>query len=143
VEFRTAAEADAALCVLNSSLFRWFVTVLSDCRNLNRREVLNFPLDLDSLKRAHGQRLSGLARRLSVRLRNTSEMRSMKFGGQTLEVQCIIPRHAKSVIDDIDSVLGGFLGLTAAAVDFITNHEYKYRLGADEEDAEHDALIAN
>ena len=38
VEFRTAAEAHAALCVLNSSMFRWFVTVFSDCRNLNRRE---------------------------------------------------------------------------------------------------------
>ncbi len=134
LEFLTAAEAHAALCVLNSSLFRWFVTVFSDCRNLNRREVLNFPINLEHLVRTYGDQLSKLAQQLSSRLQKTSEVRAMKFGGETLKVQCIIPRHSKDVIDEIDRVLGRFLNFSDAAIDFIIGYEYKYRLGADEQD---------
>ena len=67
----------------------------------------------------------------------------MKFGGETLKVQCIIPRHAKDTIDKIDSVLGKFLGLSAEAIDFIVNYEYKYRLGADTGDEEELAAPEN
>lgn len=39
-----------ASAVLNSDLFFWFFTVHSDVRNLNRREVEAFPVDLDRLE---------------------------------------------------------------------------------------------
>jgi hypothetical protein len=136
LEFPTVGEAQAALCMLNSSLFRWFITVFSDCRNLNRREVLNVPIDISRLVIEAGRPLSRLAERLSARLKKTSEIRSMKFGGDTLRVQCIIPRHAKDIIDQIDLSLGNFLGLSEAAVDFVTNYEIKYRLGVDKDDEE-------
>src|SRR5271165_7444601 len=34
--FDKQSEADAAFCILNSTLYRWFATVFGDCRNLNR-----------------------------------------------------------------------------------------------------------
>jgi hypothetical protein len=58
----------------------------------------------------------------------------MRFGGETLRVQCIIPRHAKPVIDEIDCVLAEHYGFTVDELDFIVNYDIKYRLGADTED---------
>ena len=33
-----------SLALLNSSLFYWFITVFSDCRHLNKREIEAMPL---------------------------------------------------------------------------------------------------
>ena len=41
--FGSKAHAKCALCLLNSNLFYWFVTVFSDCRHVNAREVDAFP----------------------------------------------------------------------------------------------------
>ncbi|MBI3304356.1 MAG: Eco57I restriction-modification methylase domain-containing protein, partial [Deltaproteobacteria bacterium] len=39
VSFASGSHAAIALCCLNSNLFYWFVTVFSDCRHVNKREV--------------------------------------------------------------------------------------------------------
>ncbi len=139
LSFRTRAEADAALCCLNSNLFYWFVTVFSDCRHLNRREVEAFPLDLGSLSAAQSERANTLARALMNDLRANSEHRRMKFKHDDLTVQCIIPKRSKAVIDTIDLWLADVLGLSAAEADFIMNYDFKYRMGeaaTDEEEVE-------
>ena len=62
LSFGSEAHAKATLCCLNSSLFYWFVTTLSDCRHVNKREVDNFLVDLDRLTAGNlGQRLQELA----------------------------------------------------------------------------------
>ncbi len=61
LNFENERLAQATLCVLNSTLFRWFITVFSDCRNLNRREVLGFPVELDILTLSCGRELCELA----------------------------------------------------------------------------------
>jgi hypothetical protein len=48
--FGSKVESLAALACLNSSLFYWFITLLSDCRHLNKREVEAFPLPDDLLR---------------------------------------------------------------------------------------------
>jgi len=139
LSFARRSTADAGLCVLNSTLFRWFLATFSDCRNLNRREVLRFKTDLNDLEARFGTHLSSLARRLSQCLKDTSEIRQMKFGGDVLKVQCIIPRHAKPVIDEIDSVLAEYYGFTNEELDFIINYDIKYRMGLNtQEDVETD-----
>lgn len=130
--FRTAAEADAALCCLNSNLMFWFVHVYSDCRHLNRREVMGFPVDLDCLARGpNSSALTALARRLMDDLDSNSEHRTMRFQHDTLIVQCILPRNSKPIIDEIDAVLARHYGFTDEELDFIINYDIKYRLGAD------------
>ncbi|MBX3358826.1 MAG: Eco57I restriction-modification methylase domain-containing protein [Phycisphaeraceae bacterium] len=139
LSFRTRAEADAALCCLNSNLFYWFVTVFSDCRHLNRREVEAFPFDLGVLSAAQSERSSALARTLMNDLRAHSEQRRMKFKHDHLTVQCIIPKRSKAVIDTIDLWLAEVLGLSAVEADFVMNYDFKYRMGdsaADEEEDE-------
>jgi len=133
LSFNAETIAKAALCILNSTLFRWFLAVFSDCRNLNRREVLGFRVDIPSLVEAHGDQLMTLASQLSATLQETSEVREMRFQGDTLRVQCIIPRHAKPIIDEIDHVLGRHYGFSSAELDYIINYDIKYRLGLNSE----------
>ena len=52
LRFRSESHANLILCCLNANLFYWFVTVFSDCRHVNRREVAAFPIDLDALEMA-------------------------------------------------------------------------------------------
>jgi hypothetical protein len=120
--------ADAVLCCFNSTLFRWFMDVVSDGSHVNRREVDNFPFDPARASSAHPE-LAGLASRLSERLRNTSDCRTMRYSHDVLTVQCIIPRHAKSIIDEVDRVLARHYGFTDEELDFIINYDIKYRMG--------------
>jgi hypothetical protein len=136
LRFPSRPEAVVAFCVLNSTLFRWFVNVFSDFRHLNKREVEGFRCDL---KRAFGEHpafWTNVAESLSARLQETSEMRRMKFKHDTLKVQCIIPKHAKYIIDDIDTELAEHYGLTTDELDFVINYDVKYRVGAEENEAE-------
>ena len=133
--FRNVTHSKLALGALNSSLFYWFITVFSDCRHLNKREVDSFPLDLEKLEKcSYGQKICGLADKLMINIRENSEDRVMKFAHDTLTVQCIIPRHSKQIIDAIDDELGSYLGLSSSDSDFIKSYDLKFRIGADEQD---------
>jgi hypothetical protein len=131
LRFRTKALADVALCCLNSSLFYWFVTVFSDCRHVNRREVDAFPIALDSLAGGpSGRELASLARQLMRDLDAKSERRVMRFKHDELTVQCIIPRSSKPLLDSIDDVLAQHIGFTTDEAEFLVNYDIKYRVGA-------------
>jgi len=132
IRFSSAGHAAAALLCLNSNLFYWFCTVCSDCRHVNKREIEAFPVDLDALvKHVGGNRIISLATRLMENIRLHSEMRTMRFKHDTLTVQCIIPKHSKPIIDEIDAVLAKHYGLTDEELDFIINYDIKYRMGSD------------
>jgi len=47
--FSSPEYADMAFVALNSTLFYWFITTGSDCRNLNMREVLGLPLAMEGI----------------------------------------------------------------------------------------------
>jgi len=128
--FASPSYATAALCCLNASLFYWFITVFSDCRHLNKRELNAFPADLAQMASGPGQAtFAGLAQRLMADLRERSEERTMRFAHDTLKVQCIIPKHSKERIDEIDRVLARHYGFTDEELDFIINYDIKYRMG--------------
>ena len=57
----------------------------------------------------------------------------MRFKDDVLKVQCIIPRHSKPIIDEIDAALARHYGFTPEELDFIINYDIKYRLGRDSE----------
>jgi hypothetical protein len=137
LEFDSKQLSESALCALNSTLFRWFLSTFSDCRNLNRREVLSLPIELLQVVEKEGTQVAKLAKSLSENLQRTSETRKMKFKDDVLKVQCIIPRFSKPILDEIDRVLARHYGFTAEELDFIINYDIKYRLGRDtESDAE-------
>jgi methylase of polypeptide subunit release factors len=130
VAVATAQQRNAFLCALNSNLFYWLLAVWSDCRNLNKREVLSFPLDLDILDAESLSELEKLADRLMDDFRKNSKLLKMnyeKWG--TMRIQCIYPRASKHIIDEIDSVLASHYGFREEELDYIINYDIKYRLG--------------
>lgn len=136
LRFREGEHAKIALCCLNSNLFVWFITVFSDCRHVNKREVDAFPVNLETLASSSSNRLSRLARSLMDDLRTNSETRTMRFRHDSLTVQCIFPGLSKHVIDDIDTVLARHYGFTEEELDFIINYDIKYRMGGVDEDGD-------
>ncbi len=125
-------ERDAFLCVLNSSVFYWLHTVWSDCRNLNKREVLGVPFDFATSNPNDIQRLGQLASKLMMDFRKHSQVLEMNYKNLgTMRIQCIYPKQSKAILDEIDPVLAGHYGFTAEELDFIINYDIKYRLGRD------------
>ena len=135
--FDSGSAANAALCVLNSTLFYWFVTVFSDCRHVNKREVEAFPFKVEkAIKGKLRGDLDRLATKLMADLDSNSQNRTMRFVHDTLTVQCIFPRFSKPIIDEIDAALADHYGFTDDEYDFIVNYDVKYRLGATDDDEE-------
>jgi hypothetical protein len=122
--------ATGALCALNSSLFYWFITVFSDCRHVNKREVDAFPIDLSAVAsgKFFGQ-LEEAGTSLMTSLRKSSETRQMRFSHDTLTIQFLYPRESKPIIDEIDRVLSQHFGFTDEELHFIINYDIKYRVG--------------
>lgn len=119
-----------ALSCLNSSLFYWFVTVFSDCRHVNKREVDAFPVALAKLAGGEQRdRLLQLTKKLMNDLDANSEHRKMKFKHDTLTVQCILPKLSKPLLDKIDALLAVHYQLSDEELDFIVNYDIKYRMG--------------
>lgn len=121
-------------CLLNSTLFYWFVTIGSDCRNLNTRETNNFFVDLDNTNLIP---LEKIADKLTKSLDENSEMREMTFPKVgKLSIQCIFPKKSKYIIDEIDEVLAEHYRFTDEELDFIINYDIKYRMGKGSEESD-------
>jgi hypothetical protein len=134
VSFSTKPEAEAVFCCFNSTLFRWFMDVVSDGSHVNRREVDNFRFDPREVV-VHHPEIRTLATRLSSDLKCKSESRIMRYKHDTLTVQCIIPKRSKPIIDEIDRVLAKHYGFPDEELDFIINYDIKYRMGRESEEA--------
>jgi hypothetical protein len=134
LKFSNLIDRDVALAAYSSSLFFWFFIILSDCRNLNKREVSNFPLDLNEIESTIKTELAHYSNELMKNLQKNSVLKKMnyaKYGQMT--VQTFSPRLSKPIIDKIDLLLGKVYGFTSKETDFILNYDLKYRIGEDEE----------
>ncbi|HVB24717.1 MAG TPA: hypothetical protein VNG51_22460, partial [Ktedonobacteraceae bacterium] len=123
------SEADLYICmaVLNSSLFYWYIFAYSDCRHMNRRDVLNFPFNPKAIDEPISLCLIELSRELQADYqRNKSNM--LKSG---LEIEVFDAAKSKPIIDEIDRVLARHYGFTDEELDFIINYDIKYRMGRD------------
>jgi Eco57I restriction-modification methylase len=115
------------IAALTSSTFFWFWQIISDCRNLNRRDLLAFPLNPNSLTVDTKNSLNRLGSEYLDALRLNS--RQMTKSG--LCIQTFNYSECKSIIDEIDRVLAQHYGFTDEELDFIINYDIKYRMGRD------------
>ncbi len=133
--FDTRNERDVWLAVLNSSLFFWWLTVHSDCRNLNSREINSVRMDIGTATPQTLSMLSSLASDLMVDFKENSKLVPMKYEKLgVMKIQCIYPKQSKPIIDEIDRVLAKHYGFTDEELDFIINYDIKYRMGRDAEE---------
>jgi hypothetical protein len=130
--FRSQATMRAVIAALSSSTFFWFWNVLSDCRNLNRRDLLAFPLNPEIIPGESKKALAHLGGQYLKVLRDTS--RTMLKSG--LRIETFDYSSCKPILDEIDRVLAKYYGFTDEELDFILNYDIKYRMGQEEADEE-------
>ena len=131
IDFDSEAVRNLFLALLNSNLFHWLLTVESDCRNLNKREVLSAPFEVEAARQAVIKQLGNLSQDLMRELLRSAK--TLKIGD--LRIQCTYPKFSKSLIDEIDGVLATHYGFDAEEIDFLINHDIKYRMGDELEEA--------
>lgn len=128
--FTSSEYQEAAIAALNSNLYFWFMTIHSDVRNVNKREIEAFPVTLDKVNPSILRELGDLGRDL---MRDFSEKSRIltnnyrKYG--ILHIQSFQPRLSKSIIDEIDRALARHYGFNDEELDFIINYDIKYRMG--------------
>ena len=128
IRFDNTVNRGAVLAFLNSTLFYWLVTLFSDCRNLNKREIEMTRLNLDDKDRI--RRLANITEELMDDIRTNSEMLTINYRtGGSLTIQSTYPRLSKAIIDNIDGLLAKHYGFTEEELDFIINYDIKYRMG--------------
>lgn len=119
---------NGAIAVYLSTLFFWFYISMSDCRNLNKREVINFPCNLKGIKDI--KELSEKGNSILKNLQENSffvEANYQKYG--RLKMQVFQPRLSKEIADTIDEILSKHYGFSKEELDFIINYDIKYRMG--------------
>ena len=127
--FRNQASRDFALCLLNSSLFYWFFTVYSDCRNVNRREIDLFPVFGVDLLLEKEEAFGLAATRLMDDFQRNSRELTMNYKKHgVMTIQCFYPRQSKSIIDEIDELLAACYGFSPDEADYLIGHAIKYRM---------------
>ncbi len=136
IRFPTDATRDIFLAILNSNLFYWMLTLYSDCRNLNKREIYAVRFDVEKVQPSVLKSLSTLTQRLMKDFQANSSVVDMNYKTMgKLSIQCIYPKLSKPIIDEIDRVLAQHYGFTDAELDFIINYDIKYRMGREVEEA--------
>lgn len=118
--FETNDEQLLILAALSSSTFFWFWNILSDCRNMNRRDLLAFPIPLQAAKA-----MRQLAQKYIRSLKATSY--DMQKSG--LFIQTFRYSNTKPILDEIDALLARHYGFTEEELDYIINYDIKYRMG--------------
>jgi hypothetical protein len=132
----TKEESNFCLAALSSSLFYWFNTFNSDCRNLNKREITAFPIGEKSGTITHDL-FESLLTDLMESYQSNSELRTVTYKGKgEITVQYFNFRLSKPIIDKIDALLAAHYCLTHAEIDFIINYDIKYRMGKELEGGE-------
>ena len=130
IRFGDATSANAALGLLNSSLFYWFFTTFSDCRNVNKREIDLFPIALSHAPKELLEQISAQAIVLMQSLQSKSNLLVVDYKKHgRMSIQCFYPRKSKAEIDDIDRSLAVLFGLRDEELDYIINYDIKYRMG--------------
>ena len=119
---------DAICCILSSSLSFWFYQIFSDNLNWKTHEILNMRLpDMDAVLPQLGniylRYLCDIEKHANTRIAShkstyhIDEFREYKIG------------YSKSIIDEIDDLIGPLYGFTEAEINFIKNYEIEFRMG--------------
>ena len=118
-----------SLACLSTSLFYWYNTINSDCRNLNKREIVSFPVPSD-VPPPTQRALHELLATLMQSYNDNSILRTVRYKTKgNITVQYFNFRPSKPIIDKIDRVLAEHYGFTEEELDFIINYDIKYRMG--------------
>lgn len=118
--------------LLNSSLFYWWFVALSDCRHLNLREIVNFPVDLNEINDEFLAEMSAQVGELMASYQENAKRKQAYYKATgSVKYDEFYPRFSKNIIDQIDTLLAQHYHFTPAELDYIINYDIKYRMGSE------------
>ena len=113
-------------CLLNSSMFYWYYSTLSDCEHINDMLIRGFPIPTNWTASIWFK----LSERLAADLVANAKRKVISTKqGRTIEYDEMKALQSKSIIDEIDRTLAQHYGFTDEELDFIINYDIKYRMG--------------
>lgn len=118
-------------CVLNSSLFYWWWNVVSDCRDLTKRDIMNFPFDTKLLSNDLSQEFLLAFNELMINYKENNFEIQMNLGGKagTVTLESVNHQLAKTFVDKIDKILAKYYGFSEEELTFILNYDLRFRMG--------------
>ncbi len=123
------------IALLNSSLFYWFWRTTSDGFHCGYSDVFSMPY-VPIRDPAKLKQIISLNAELMAEMANTSVERSITTKAGKIIYQEFSPGQVKHILDRIDTALADHYGFTDVELDFIINYDIKFRMGADDDDAE-------
>lgn len=134
INFKENIEKEIFIALLNSSLFYWYWIISTDCRDLNKQFILDFPVDTSKYTDKHIDELENLIKELMNSYIDNSEISSVKMKTiGDVSYRVFHPKHSKQIIDKIDRILADIYGLNNEEINFILNYDIKFRLGEEGE----------
>jgi hypothetical protein len=123
LEMNNPRHTSAAVAVLNSSLFYWFLSQTTDCRNVNFKEVLDFPLDLSGFDDLTIKQLSKAGDKLLKKIKSSS-FYTQKSG---LRIQTFDYLSCIAEIENCDVVVLKAYGIDGKSAARIRSFDANYR----------------
>ena len=128
---------DPFIAVLNSSLFYWYWRAHGDGFHCGYRDIGMFPFSLSTIVGSERTQIDRLSNELNASLDDNSEIRTRNQKATGLvHLQTFFVGRSKGLIDEVDVILARIAGLSNEDADFVINYDIKYRMGADEDEAD-------
>jgi hypothetical protein len=131
---RAGFDPRIVVAILSSTTFWWWYTIASNLRDLNPADIQAFRLN-DGMLQDERLALAGQAYLDDLDENSVMLTREQRQTGTT-QTQSFKIQRSKALIDEIDRLLAPHFGFDEEELDFIINYDVKYRMGADEDDAE-------
>ena len=114
--------------VVSSTLFYWEYICHTDCRNVTKNNILDFPCASSIYKDKY---LGNIGYKLFLDYEKNCIKKDTFYKSTNRNVIYFeyYPKLSKSIIDEIDKVLAKHYGFTDEELDFIINYDIKYRMG--------------
>ncbi len=122
-----------AVGLLNSSLFYFVYSTISDCEHVNDSFVRWFPIFENWQSRDWVENISILSD--DIKSNSTRKIISTKQGHR-IEYDELDASKSKPIIDKIDTLLAQHYGFSQEELDYIINYDIKYRMGKELEETE-------
>lgn len=118
-------------CIMNSNLFYWWWNVVSDCRDLTRRDIMSFPFDIRSLNENLAESILSTFEELMKNYNENKFEIQMNLGGNagTVTLETVNHQKAKPFVDKIDRLLAKYYDFSEEELIFITNYDHRFKMG--------------
>lgn len=128
IKINDAYSNSAIGAVVSSSLFYWNYIAYTDCRNLTKGYIDNFPAPISAISdpglAAEGEKLFA-----DYEANKYTKDTFYKSTGRNVVYDEYYPKKSKYLIDKIDSIIALHYSFTEEELDFIINYDIKYRMG--------------